>query len=151
MTRSNSEGHVQILLVEDNPGDIRLIREATAEAKTDTSLNVVTGGRKGLEYLDQCHDHDPDLVLLDLNLPEKDGQQVLKEIRNNPDLDTLPVVILTSTANLTEIHETYELEADGFFTKPVDPNEFMSTVKTIIETVDSDDQIPSGEYSDIES
>lgn len=124
-----------ILLVEDNPGDVRLTREALEAGQICNTLHVTTDGVEALDFLHQRDEHDdaprPDIVLLDLNLPRKNGEEVLDEIRADADLESLPVVILTSSEAEEDVVRSYELRANTFLTKPVDPEEFIETVRTI--------------------
>ena len=134
--RHHSEGRpIEILLVEDNPGDIRLTVEALNEGKVANNLNVVNDGVDALAYLRRqgkfCNSVRPDLVLLDLNLPKKNGREVLEEIKNDPVLKRLPVVILTTSNAEQDIHKTYDLHANCFITKPVDLEQFINVVRTI--------------------
>ncbi|WP_436344007.1 response regulator [Natronorubrum sp. FCH18a] len=126
---------VDILLVEDNPRDIRLTHEAFKEADLDTSLQAVRDGHEALEFLFQQGEYEaasyPDLVLLDLNLPRKDGHQVLKEIRDDSELSPLPVLVLTSSEAEEDIRESYELAANAYLTKPSNPDEFVSLAQAV--------------------
>ncbi|WP_415382461.1 response regulator [Halosimplex sp. TS25] len=126
-----------ILLVEDNPGDVRLTREAFRDGHIRNALHVVTDGVEALDFLRQRGDHAdaprPDVVLLDLNLPRKNGDEVLDEIRDDPELERLPVVVLTSSKAQEDVVESYELQANAYLTKPVDPSEFIETVQSIQE------------------
>jgi len=126
-----------ILLVEDNPGDVRLTEEAFREGQIKNTLHVVNDGVDAMEFLRQRGEYAgaprPDIVLLDLNLPRKDGDEVLDEIRDDPDLEALPVVVLTSSEAQEDIVQSYELQANAFLTKPVDPEEFIEVVRTFQE------------------
>jgi len=126
-----------ILLVEDNPGDVRLTEEAFREGQIKNTLHVVNDGVEALTFLRQRDEYAdaprPDIVLLDLNLPRKDGDEVLDEIRDDPDLEALPVVVLTSSEAQEDIVQSYELQANAFLTKPVDPEEFIEVVRTFQE------------------
>lgn len=132
MTESRS--HADILLVEDNPGDIRLTKEAFKEGQIHNTLHVVTDGIEALEFLHQRGDYadasEPDIVLLDLNLPRKDGDEVLAEMRDDPSLNHIPVIVLTSSSAEEDVATSYELQANAFLTKPVDPSEFVEVVKS---------------------
>jgi two-component system, chemotaxis family, response regulator Rcp1 len=125
----------EILLVEDNPGDERLTREALKEGKVRNILHVVTDGREAMRFLRRegryAQTVRPDLILLDLNLPRKDGRMVLEEIKADPSLSSIPVVILTSSQAEEDIVRSYELQANCYVTKPVDLNQFVVVVKTI--------------------
>ena len=135
MTKINGETAVQILLVEDNPGDARLTKEALREAKVRNTLNHVENGIEALAFLRQEGEYAdaprPDLVFLDLNLPRMDGREVLREIKNAPDLRRIPVVILTSSGAEQDILSTYELHANCYITKPVDMQGFLTVVKSV--------------------
>jgi chemotaxis family two-component system response regulator Rcp1 len=126
---------VEILLVEDNPGDVRLAEEALNDAKMANNLNVVTDGVDALEYLRRQGKHAeaprPDLILLDLNLPKKDGREVLGEIKEDPDLRTIPVVVLTTSDAEVDVVRSYELHANAYVRKPVDFDAFIEVVRTI--------------------
>ena len=126
---------VEILLVEDNPGDARLALEALKDSKIRNSLSHVKDGVEALAFLRQQGDYAaaprPDLILLDLNLPRKDGRQVLAEIKQDPDLQSIPVVILTISKDEEDVLETYSLHANCFITKPIDLGQFMKVVKSI--------------------
>ena len=126
-----------ILLVEDNPGDVRLTIEALDENKFYVDLDVTKDGVEALEFLKQqgqyANARRPDLILLDLNLPRKDGRQVLAEIKSDPDLQRIPVVILTTSQAEEDILRTYNLHANCYVTKPVDLGQFIRVVKSIEE------------------
>jgi len=126
-----------ILLVEDNPGDVRLTEEAFKEGQIKNTLHVVNDGVDALDFLRQRGEHAdaprPDIVLLDLNLPRKDGDEVLDEIRDDPELEAIPVVVLTSSEAQEDVVQSYELQANAFLTKPVDPSEFIEVVRTFRE------------------
>lgn len=135
---SEPVGHpVDILLVEDNPGDVRLTREALNGAKVWNKLHVVTDGVEALAYLRQHGQYAgmprPDLILLDLNLPKKDGREVLAEIKTDPSLRRIPVVILTTSRAEVDILKSYDLHANCYITKPVDLEQFISVVQEIKE------------------
>ena len=128
---------VEILLVEDNPGDVRLMQESFKESKVRNTLHVVRDGvealaflRGGGEYADAPR---PDLVLLDLNLPKKDGREVLAEIKEDPDLKRIPVVVLTISKAEEDILKSYNLHANCYITKPIDLEQFLGVVKAIDE------------------
>jgi two-component system, chemotaxis family, response regulator Rcp1 len=126
---------IEILLVEDNPGDARLTREALRDAKVRNNLHVVPDGVEALAFLQRQGKHaavpKPDLILLDLNLPKKDGREVLEEIKQNDDFRHIPVVILTTSQAEKDIIETYRLRANAFVTKPVDLEQFLKVVRSI--------------------
>ncbi len=128
---------VEILLVEDNPGDIRLTREAFKEAKMRNNLHAVGDGVEAMEFLRREGEYAsaprPDLILLDLNLPRKDGREVLAEVKEDPELRRIPVVILTTSKAEEDIARTYDLHANCYITKPVGFEQFMDIVKHIEE------------------
>jgi CheY-like chemotaxis protein len=126
---------VQILLVEDNPGDVRLTVEALRGAKVANELHVVGDGEAAIEYLRQKGPYGeasrPDIILLDLNLPRLDGRDVLADIKSDPDLATIPVLVLTSSAAEADIAESYALHANCFISKPVAFTEFIAAVRSL--------------------
>jgi two-component system response regulator len=126
---------IEILLVEDNPGDADLAREALENSKVHNTLQVVGDGVEAMAFLRRKGKYAavprPDLVLLDLNLPKKDGREVLAEIKADPDLKRIPVVILTISKDEEDILKTYNLHANCFITKPIDLNQFLKVVKAI--------------------
>jgi chemotaxis family two-component system response regulator Rcp1 len=126
---------IEVLLVEDSPGDVRLTREALKDAKMHISLNVVSDGTEAMAYLRREKNHAqasrPDLILLDLNLPKKDGRDVLKEIKESDDLKSIPVVILTTSASPADVEHSYKLHANCYITKPVDLKGFIKVVQSI--------------------
>jgi CheY-like chemotaxis protein len=124
-------GPITILLVEDDAGDVVLVREAMSEDTIQNELQVVSDGVLALEHLRDPSHPLPDLILLDLNLPRKDGREVLAEIRADPALSHLPVVILTTSDAETDILRSYELHANAYVTKPVDLNRFLEVVRAI--------------------
>ncbi|OVE84886.1 response regulator [Natronolimnobius baerhuensis] len=127
----------QILLVEDNPGDVRLTKEAFKQGRIENDLYVVSDGTEALEFLTQEHEYSdaprPDLILLDLNLPRTDGEEVLLELKADPELRSIPVIVLTSSRAEEDIARSYELHANAYLTKPVDPDEFIETVRAFEE------------------
>ncbi|TMB72144.1 MAG: response regulator [Chloroflexi bacterium] len=128
---------VQILLVEDNPGDVRLTREALKEAKFRNTVQVVGDGVEALAYLHQQGQYGgamrPHLIMLDLNLPRMDGREVLAAIKKDADLRRIPVVVLSSSEAESDIARAYELHANAYVTKPVDIDHFLQVVKAIEE------------------
>ena len=123
---------VEILLAEDNPGDVMLTKKALKRGKLANNLHVVTDGVETLQFLRQKGEYAdeprPDLVLLDLNMPRKDGQEVLEELQDDPDLRRIPVVVLTSSESEEDIARSYELNANAYLTKPVDFDGFIEIV-----------------------
>jgi CheY-like chemotaxis protein len=126
---------VEILLVEDNPGDERLTREALKEGKVYSNLHWVKDGVEALEFLRKQGKYKgmprPDIILLDLNLPKKDGREVLQDIKNDDELKRIPVVVLTTSKAEEDVLRTYNLHANCYVTKPVDLEKFMVVVKSI--------------------
>jgi chemotaxis family two-component system response regulator Rcp1 len=128
-------GCIQVLLVEDNPGDVRLTKEALKEGKLLNQLTVVGDGVEALSFLRKQGIYadalQPELILLDLNLPKKDGREVLAEIKADPHLRRIPVVVLTTSSSEEDILKIYDLHANCYITKPVDLEQFMGVVKSI--------------------
>lgn len=126
---------IEILLVEDSPGDIRLTKEALRSSKLRNNLSVVEDGVEALEFLRREGRYSdvlrPDIILLDLNLPRKDGREVLEEIKRDENLKRIPVVILTTSNSEHDILASYNLYANCYITKPVDLEQFMTIVKNI--------------------
>jgi CheY-like chemotaxis protein len=126
---------IDILLVEDNPGDIDLAREALNESKMLCTLHVVNDGEDAMRYLraeGQFKDAvRPDLIILDLNLPKKDGREVLKEIKEDEELKRIPVVVLTISKAESDLLKAYQLHANCYINKPIDFNQFINVVKAI--------------------
>jgi CheY-like chemotaxis protein len=125
----------EILLVEDNPGDVRLMREALSASAAVGHLEVVSDGEEAMRYLYRIGPYAkanvPDIVLLDLNLPRKDGHEVLAEMRADPKLKLVPVVVLTTSNAATDVARSYELHANCHVRKPVDYAEFIQTLRCI--------------------
>ena len=137
---------LRVLLVEDNPGDVRLTREGFRDSAVRGTLDVVKDGVDAIEYLrnaatgaDEAHGDDsppgaaarPDLVLLDLNLPRKDGRQVLAEVKSHPRLKCIPVVVLSTSSSERDVATSYGLHANAYVTKPSDLDEFIAAIKHI--------------------
>ena len=135
MNADHKPDSVQILLVEDSPGDARLAQEGLSQCSIHSTLHIVDDGVKAMAFLNRQGGYAdaprPDLVLLDLNLPKKDGREVLREIKANPDLKTIPVVILTTSKAADDINETYSLHANCYVTKPLELEQFLDVVKSI--------------------
>jgi two-component system, chemotaxis family, response regulator Rcp1 len=135
MTRRSIGETVDILLVEDNEGDARLAKEAMRDSKLRNTLHHVTDGEEAMAFLRRegklAGVPRPDLILLDLNLPKKDGRQVLAEIKNDEDLKRIPVVILTVSSAEEDILKTYNLHANCYITKPIDFEQFVKIVHSI--------------------
>ncbi|MBF0348387.1 MAG: response regulator [Magnetococcales bacterium] len=126
---------IEILLVEDSPGDVELTREALCDSKLLNRLHVAEDGEEAMAFLRRegrfSNAIRPDVVLLDLNLPRKDGREVLEEIKADPDLKSIPVVVLTTSQADEDILRTYQLHANCYITKPVDLNQFFSVVQSV--------------------
>ncbi|MFI5630143.1 response regulator [Streptomyces sp. NPDC051664] len=128
---------IEVLLVEDDPGDELMTREAFADNKIRNTLHVARDGQEALDFLYRRGDHSdaprPDLILLDLNLPRYDGRQVLEKIKSDPELALIPVVVLTTSSAEEDILRSYKLHANAYVTKPVDLDQFISAVRQIDE------------------
>lgn len=126
---------IEVLLVEDNPGDVRLTKEALREGKVENHIHVVPDGVEALAYLRQEREYAdatrPDLILLDLNLPRMDGRDVLREVKGDPNLRNIPIVVLTSSQAEQDIVRAYDLHANCYVTKPVDLDQFITVVQSI--------------------
>jgi CheY-like chemotaxis protein len=126
---------IEVLLVEDDPGDVLLTKEAFADNKVNNNLNVVNDGEEAVAYLRRQGAHAdarrPDLILLDLNLPRKDGREVLRDIKADPELRAIPVVVLTTSEADEDILQSYDLHANAYVTKPVDFERFIWIVRQI--------------------
>jgi len=126
---------IEVLLVEDSPGDVRLTQEAFRDANRDIRLHVASDGVEAMAFLRQQGAHKdaprPDLILLDLNLPKMDGREVLAHIKEDESLKTIPTVILTTSEAEVDILKSYELQANAYLTKPVQLGEFELLVKSI--------------------
>jgi two-component system, chemotaxis family, response regulator Rcp1 len=137
MSHATSGRPIEILLVEDNPGDVRLTREVLRDGKVNNHLNVVQDGTEALAFLYRQGHYSsaprPDLILLDLNLPKKDGREVLVTIKEDDSLRRIPVVILTTSQAEEDILRAYNLHGNCYITKPVDLDQFIRIVKSIEE------------------
>jgi CheY-like chemotaxis protein len=140
---------IELLLVEDSEPDVRLTIEALHEAKVKNRLWVVEDGVEAMEFLRQQNRHAdaprPDLILLDLNLPRKDGREVLREVKADPLLRRIPVVILTTSRSEEDVLRAYDLHANCYITKPVDFSRFMEVVKSIEDFWLTVVKLPNGE------
>jgi CheY-like chemotaxis protein len=147
MTPKPAGQPIEVLLVEDDPGDVLLIREAFDFNKVHNNLNVVSDGEQALDYLRGTGDYTdrirPDLVLLDLNLPRKDGREVLAEVKSDPSLRTIPIVVLTTSEAEEDVLKSYQLHANAYVTKPVDFERFVSIVRQIDDFFVSVVRLPS--------
>ena len=135
MTQFEGERQIEVLLVEDDPGDVMMTREAFQDYKLHNELHVVSDGSEAMAFLRQEGEYAgrprPDLVLLDLNLPRMDGRQVLEAIKSDPDLASIPVVVLTTSENEDDVLRSYSLHANAYVTKPVDFQRFIEVVRQI--------------------
>ncbi len=137
MTNSNFMRSINVLLIEDSPADVRLTKETLKEEKMRLTLHVVSDGVEALHFLRKEGKFQeavrPDLVLLDLNLPKKDGREVLKEIKSDDDLKTIPIVVLTVSKAEEDVFRAYNLHANCYITKPIDLDQFSIVVRSIKE------------------
>ncbi len=135
MTNDRLTTPVDILLVEDNPGDVRLTQEAFRDSRLPIKLNVVMDGEDAMNYLYRRTPYEnatrPDMILLDLNIPKKDGREVLEEIKNDSSLRYVPVVVLTTSNAEQDILKTYSLNVNAYINKPVDFDRFFDIVQKI--------------------
>jgi len=135
MQPQNHQHPIEILLIEDNPGDVDLAREALADGKINNRLQVIEDGETALAFLHRRGAFAdailPDLIILDLNLPRKDGRQVLAEIKADERLKRIPVVVLTSSQEEQDVLKSYNLHANCYITKPIDLDQFIKVVKSI--------------------
>jgi CheY-like chemotaxis protein len=135
VTQFEGERQIEVLLVEDDPGDVMMTREAFQDYKLHNELHVVSDGAEAMAFLRQEGEYAgrprPDLVLLDLNLPRMDGRQVLEAIKSDPELASIPVVVLTTSENEDDVLRSYSLHANAYVTKPVDFDRFIQVVRQI--------------------
>ena len=154
MSDARGPDPTDILLVEDNPGDVRLTKEAFREGHIANNIHVATDGVEALDFLHRREQYAdapcPDIVLLDLNLPRKNGDEVLAEMNDDPDLPSVPVVILTSSGAEEDVVRSYDLNANAYLMKPVDPDEFVDTVRSFQEFWLSIVRLPPVECGDDE-
>jgi len=141
---------IEILLVEDNPGDVRLTQEVLNDGKVRNNMHVVKDGVDAISFLQQTGEcagaPRPDIILLDLNLPKKDGREVLAEIKADPDLKNIPVVVLTTSSAEQDIFRSYDLHANCYITKPVDLDQFIRVIRSIEDFWLTIVKLPRGEY-----
>jgi len=126
---------IELLVVEDNPLDIIMSREALSQAKMGNHVNIVTDGVQAMQFLHREEPYTdaphPDLVILDLNLPRKHGKEVLQEMKNNPELTRIPVVVLSTSGSVEDVGDSYDLHANCFITKPLEPDQFSRVIECI--------------------
>lgn len=143
---------VEILLVEDNPGDVRLTQEVLRDGRIRNNMSVVKDGVDAISFLHQTGEYvgapRPDIILLDLNLPKKDGREVLAEIKADPDLKNIPVVVLTTSSAEQDIFRSYDLHANCYITKPVDLDQFIRVIRSIEDFWLTIVKLPRGEEDD---
>ena len=141
---------IEILLVEDNLGDVRLTQEVLKDGKVRNMLHVVKDGVDAISFLQQTGEYAgaprPDIILLDLNLPKKDGREVLADIKADPDLKNIPVVVLTTSSAEQDIFRSYDLHANCYITKPVDLDQFIRVIRSIEDFWLTIVKLPRGEY-----
>ena len=134
-TRQASDEAIDILLVEDSPGDVRLTKEAFAATDRATTLHVVSDGEEAIDFLKRRTATEsvafPDLALVDLKLPGMDGREVLETIRDDPRLEPLPVLVLTGSSDREDVERCYASQANAYLTKPTGPDEFASLARTV--------------------
>lgn len=141
---------IEILLVEDNPSDVRLTQEVLRDGRVRNNMSVVMDGVDAISFLHQTGEYAgaprPDIILLDLNLPKKDGREVLAEIKADPDLKNIPVVVLTTSSAEQDIFRSYDLHANCYITKPVDLDQFIRVMRSIEDFWLTIVKLPRGEY-----
>ena len=135
MTTQNIENTIEILLIEDNPGDIRLFQEAIKTSQFNLNLNIVRDGEQAINFLNQedafAQSVQPDLILLDINLPRRSGHEVLENLKKHPLNKRIPVIVLTSSQAPEDIQAAYEKHANCYIVKPVQLSDFFHVVKTL--------------------
>ncbi|KAF5413626.1 MAG: putative methanogenesis regulatory protein FilR2 [Candidatus Methanogaster sp.] len=145
-------GPIEILLVEDNPGDVRLTQEVLRDGKVRNNMSVAKDGVEAVAFLRQTGEYAgaprPDIILLDLNLPKKDGREVLADIKTDHDLKNIPVVVLTTSSAEQDIVRSYDLHANCYITKPVDLDQFIRVIRSIEDFWLTIAKLPRGGYED---
>lgn len=143
-------GPIEILLVEDNPGDVRLTQEVLRDGKVRNNMSVAKDGVEAVKFLRQTGEYAgaprPDIILLDLNLPKKDGREVLADIKTDHDLKNIPVVVLTTSSAEQDIVRSYDLHANCYITKPVDLDQFIRVIRSIEDFWLTIVKLPRGGY-----
>lgn len=131
----NSTQVINILVVEDNAGEARLIKEALKNSKTNTSLHFVCDGVQAMNFMNRIEEYlskpRPDLIILDLNLPKKDGREVLRELKSNDSFKFIPILVMSSSQAEEDIMKSYNLHANCYISKPIDFNEFTDIIRSI--------------------
>ncbi len=144
---------VEILLVEDNPGDVRLTQEVLRDGRVQNNMSVAKDGVDAISFLQQTGEYAgaprPDIILLDLNLPKKDGREVLAEIKADSDLKNIPVVVLTTSSAEQDVFRSYDLHANCYITKPVDLDQFIRVIRSIEDFWLTIVKLPRGEEDEI--
>jgi len=139
---------IEILLIEDNLGDNRLTTEVFKEATVANNIQIITNGMEAMEYLKRKEKYQnairPDLIFLDLNIPKKDGREILMEIKRDPELKCIPIIVLTTSNSEIDIKSTYAHYANAYITKPIDLNKFIEVIKSIEEYWLGTVELPSG-------
>ncbi len=147
MANALSGSAIELLIVEDDPGDVLLTREALAGSSIEHNLRVVEDGEAAIAYLRQTGVHEdalrPDLVLLDLNLPRLDGREVLAQVKSDPALATIPIIVLTTSAAHEDVMRSYELHVNAYVTKPVDLDTFTQVVRQVDDFFTTVVQLPT--------
>jgi len=147
-----SNPQVEILLVEDNPGDVRLIQEVFKEAEIENQLHVTRDGEEAMQMLHQLENNQnklPDMILLDLNLPKKSGGEVLKEIKENDKMKCIPVVVLTSSNREEDLVESYKNNANCYITKPLNLDQLINVIREIIDFWLNIVKLPHRDHGDV--
>jgi len=148
MNRKKRSKPIEILLIEDNLGDNRLTIEVFKEADVPNNIQVVSNGKEAMKYLNKENSfrdaNRPNLILLDLNIPKKDGREILKELKEDPQLKCIPTIVLTTSESEMDIKSTYEHYANAYITKPLDLNEFIEVIKSIEEYWLTTVELPMG-------
>ena len=137
MNNKKGKKPIEILLIEDNLGDNRLTTEVFKEAEVNNNIKIVTNGVMAMQYLKREKGFEdavrPDMILLDLNIPKKDGREILRELKEDPDLKCIPIIVLTTSQSDMDIKSTYAHYANAYITKPIDLNKFINVIKSIEE------------------
>ena len=146
--KKNRNKPIEILLIEDNLGDNRLTTEVFKEAQVPNNIHIVTNGMAAMEYLKRENDFKlavrPDIIFLDLNIPKKDGREILMEIKEDPKLKCIPIIVLTTSNSELDIKSTYAHYANAYITKPIDLNKFIEVIKSIEEYWLRTVELPTG-------
>lgn len=148
----SEEEEIAVLLAEDNPGDAALVEQGLAESNSEVTLTVVRDGDEVLEYLHQRGEYEtapsPDLLFLDFNLPGIRGEDVLQELNSDPELQTIPVFVISGSKAEHDVATAYRHGTNGYFEKPVDPDEYLDLVGMLVEVFDKYGKLPESVCSD---